>query len=257
MKRYKIGALLFLFTALALSCYAIPTKVIIRVKAKDAKFIGTGIGGAYIVIRNQLTGEILSKGLTTGASGSTELIMQTPIKRWQRLTDEKTAKFETTLDISDPVFIQVEANAPVNRKNAAVFGTTQLWVIPGKHIDGDGVVLELPGFILDIINPTTHEFVALQSLSNQTVTVKASLTLLCGCTVTKAGVWNADDIEVGAIVKKDGVPFKEVILSLTDKANIFSGGIRVEEKGNYEISVYAYDRKTHNTGVDHINFVIQ
>ena len=253
----KISILVCLLTGIVLYAYAIPTKIVIRVKAKDAKFIGTGIGGAYIIVKNNLTGETLAKGITTGSSGSTELIMQTPVKRWQSLTDDKTAKFEAVIDIADPLFIDIEAVAPVNRKNASIRGSTQLWLVPGKHITGDGIVLELPGFILDILSPSTHEFIPLNSLKDQTLQFKASLTLLCGCTITKGGVWNSDDIEVAAYIKKEGVKIKETPLTLTDKANIFSGKVKIEEKGSYEITIYAYDIKTNNTGVDHINFVIQ
>lgn len=253
----KISILLCLLISFTTCSLAVPTKIVIRVKAKDAKFIGTGIGGAYIVLKNNLTGEILAKGVTTGSSGSTELIMQTPVARWKSLTDDKTARFEAIVDIDDPLFVDIDATAPVNRKNASIHGSTQLWIIPGKHIEGDGIILELPGFILDILSPATHEFIPLSSLKDQTLYFKASLTLLCGCTVTKGGVWNSDNIEVAAYVKKEGIRVKEVPLSLTDKANIFSGKLNITEKGNYEITVYAYDVKTSNTGVDHINFVIQ
>ncbi|MDJ1486262.1 hypothetical protein QNI16_37620 [Cytophagaceae bacterium YF14B1] len=247
-----------LLIALFLSLYtfAQPTKVIVRAKAKDAKFIGTGIGGAYIVIRNDLTGEILAKGLTTGASGNTDLIMKTPYTRNLPLTDEKTAKFETLIDIKEPTFVTIEAIAPVNRKSAAVTVSTQLWLIPGKAIDGEGVVLEIPGFILDILEPQTHQVIQIASLKNNQVKIKINLVMMCGCVINKGGIWNADNIDVKALVKKDGTPQNEVVLkSIQD--NIFEGLLPVSDKGNYEIQVYAYDKVTKNTGVDKINFVIQ
>lgn len=242
---------------LTVSLFAIPTKLIVRVKAKDAKFIGTGIGGAYVVVRNNLTGEVLAKGLTSGASGSTELIMQTAHQRGQSLTDGKTAGFETTIDISDALLLDIEVTAPVSRKAASIKGSTQLWLIPGKNIEGEGLVIELPGYILDILHPTTHAFLKQVDGKALTVDLKVSLTMLCGCTITKGGVWNADDIEVVAILKKEGSPLKELKLELTPTANIFGVSTALTEKGNYSFSVYAYDKKTNNTGVDRINFVVQ
>jgi hypothetical protein len=241
----------------AVSTFATPTKVVVRVKAKDAKFIGTGIGGAYVVLKNSLTGEVLAKGLTQGASGSTELLLQTRLARSQALADNKTAKFEATIDIDDPLLVDVQVTAPVARKNAAITGTTQIWLIPGKPIEGDGLIIELSGFILDILSPTTHAFIQDSSIKKQPLQLKVSLTMLCGCTITKGGVWDADRIQVAGYIKKDGVKIKEITLGITKEANIFTAPLPVTEKGVYQVTVYAYEAGTGNTGVDNINFVIQ
>ena len=81
--------------------------------------------------------------------------------------------------------------------------------------------------------------------------------MLCDCTITKGGTWNSDSIEVAAIVKKDGKEFTTVKMSLTDKANIFEGALKTESKGLYQLTIFAYDGVTGNTGVDQTNFVIQ
>ncbi|MBE9600831.1 hypothetical protein [Pedobacter sp. MC2016-24] len=233
------------------------TRLIIRAKAKDAKFIGTGIGGAYIIVKNHLTGEILAKGLTSGASGNTDLIMKKPVSRWQSITDSTTAKFEANLSIAEPTFVDIEVLAPVNRKNAAVKASTQTWLIPGKDITGDGIVVEIPGLILDVLYPNTHEVIKSDTLKNAELKFRASLTLMCGCPISKAGVWNSDDIDIQAIVKKEGVLLQTAPLGLTGHTNIFEGKIKIKSAGNYELTIYAIDRKTGNTGVDKINFVIQ
>lgn len=257
-KMKSIRNLLFVCLSL-LSFFGIaqPTKLIIRAKAKDAKFIGTGIGGAYVIIKNELTGEILAKGLTTGASGNTDLILKTSHKRNDRLTDDKTAKFEASVNISEPTFVTVEATAPVNRKSSAIKASTQLWLIPGKDIDEEGIVLDMPGFILDILEPQTHRILILEKMPEKKVKIKINLTMLCGCAITKGGVWDSEQIEVKAVVKKDGVKYKDVILGITPVDNIFEGILDVNAAGMYEIQVYGYDKITKNTGVDRINFVIQ
>jgi len=232
------------------------TKLIVRAQAKDAKFIGTGIGGAYVTVRNNQTGEILAKGLTSGASGSTELIMNGSARRGLPVTDATTAKFEAGIDITEPTLVDIEVVAPVTRRNAAIRSATQIWLIPGKDIAGEGIILEFPGFILDVLAPTTHEFVKLSDLKGS-LRVKASLTMMCGCTITSGGIWNADNIEVKAIVSKDGVKVNEIPLRISKTANIFEGDLKVTEKGNFGLVIYAYDPKTGNTGVDKINFVIQ
>jgi hypothetical protein len=251
-----------LFTASLLFClfevlFATPTNLIVRARAKDAKFIGTGMGGAAVVIINTLTGEVLAKGITSGNSGNTNLLLQQSHSRYQSLTDTGTAKFAASIDISEPTFIEVRVTAPVTRKNASIKASTQLWIIPGKHIDGEGIIIEIPGYIIDILQPTTHEIIAAGSVVNNQVPLKSSVTMLCGCTITKGGIWDADRIEVAAIIKKDGKDFKTIKMVLGDKPNIFKAMTPVNGNGMYQVTIYAFDKVTGNTGVDQNNFVIQ
>ena len=232
------------------------TKLTIRAKAKDAKFIGTGIGGAYVIVRNNATGEILDQGYTTGSSGDTELIMNTPVERNTPITDDHTAKFEAELDIQEPVFVDVEVIAPFNRKAASVKATTQLWAIPGKHILGDGIILDIPGYILDIQQPSTHQVIQAASLEQEQLSVKVHLVMMCGCVINKGGIWDADDIEVKGLLRRDGEVLAEFPLDITEEDNVFEGFVPLTEKGSFELVVYAFDEKTGNSGVDKVSFVI-
>jgi hypothetical protein len=47
----------------------IPTKLTVRVIARDGKFLGDDIGGALITVRDFHTGELLASGRTHGGSG--------------------------------------------------------------------------------------------------------------------------------------------------------------------------------------------
>jgi len=236
---------------------ATPTILTVRVRAKDAKFIGTPIGSALVQVRNSLTGELLTKGLTQGNSGNTKLLLQNPVERNQVLTDDKTAKFQTSIDIEEPVLVDIEVLAPLSRRGAAIKGSTQLWIIPGKDILGDGIIIELPGLILDILNPSSHQVIPLTSLLNGTLSLKTSLTMLCGCAISKGGVWNSDDFEVKAILKKDGNKSGEYALTKSKENNIYEGLIPLNSAGSYEILVYAFSAKDGNSGVDKITFVIE
>ncbi len=237
--------------------FAQTTKVVVRAQAKDAKFIGTGIGGAYVIIRNDLTGEILAKGLTTGNSGNNDVLMKQPHQRHTRLSDDQTAKFEANLALDTPTFVTIEAIAPVNRKSSAVKASTQLWLIPGKPIDEDGIILQIPGMMVDILEPQSHQVFTQTTLKDHQLKLRINLVMMCGCVINKNGFWKSDNLEVKALVKKDGMKFGEVSLSFTSQDNIFEGMLSVHEKGLYEVQIYAYDRVNKNTGIDRINFVIQ
>ena len=176
MNLKKITTGLLLITSFGYS-QAQTTKITIRAKAKDAKFIGTPIGGAEVIVKNDLTGEILASGLTSGGSGNTDVIVKNPITRGQSITDNTTAKFVASVNITEPTFADIEVIAPVNRRNGTVKASTQVWLIPGKDILGDGIVLEIPGLIVDVVYPTTHQIIKLESITNGELKFKASLTL--------------------------------------------------------------------------------
>jgi hypothetical protein len=236
---------------------AAPTRVTVRVKAKDAKFIGTGIGGASVLIKNNLTGQLLANGITTGSSGDTKLILQSSLVRGQRLTDEKTAKYEAIIDINEPTLVDIEVIAPLSRKGAAIKGSIQVWLIPGKDIVGEGIIIDLPGLILDILSPTSHQAIQLSTLNQNALELKISLTMLCGCAITKGGVWNSDEFEVKASLKKDGIETGVYNLKKLNENNLFSGVLKINETGSYELVVYAFNPKDGNSGVDKISFAIQ
>lgn len=257
-EKYKLHCLLvILLTILPVSLEAQEkrkqeTKVMVRVHSKDAKFIGSSIGGARIIIKEEETGRILAEGITRGSTGDTEKIMNEPRTRGTVLSDEDTAGFLANLTTDEPVFVTVEAIAPANKKQAHVKSSTQLWIIPGKDILGDGVVLEVPGFVIDILSPQTHERIQ----SGRTVDITANVVMMCGCPVTSGGIWDADNYEVAAVIKKEGIEVKTIDLHVAEKPSTFIGETDLK-KGNYEILIYAYDPVTGNTGVDKTNILIQ
>lgn len=254
MRKLLVFILLLMMLPMALK--AEKTTIIIRAKAKDAKFIGTSIGGAKVVVRNSLTDEILAQGLTSGSTGNTDLIMKTPHERNKRLSDEETAKFEAVIDISEPVFVTIEVYAPVNKRQALVKPSTQVWLFPGKDVIGDGIVIEIPGFVVDILTPQTHEVIQ-RGNNSSILPVKANVVMMCGCPTTNGGTWNAEDYEVEAVIKKDGQVIKNVPLKVRGKNSTYEAETDMPESGNYEILIYAYDPQSGNTGADKINIIIK
>lgn len=256
IKQLKSGLFFVLFIGLGLSSWATPTKVVVRAKAKDAKFIGSSVGGAMVIIRDATTQEVLAKGMTSGSTGSTKLIMRTARERYQSMADERTAKFEATIDIAESTFVTVEVIAPFNKKQASIKAQTQVWLIPGKDMSGEGIVVEIPGFIIDVLAPQTHGFMSLGANNNQ-INIKANVVMMCGCTISKGGLWDGDKMEAKAIIKRNGQAFQTVKLQLGKQVNTFEGVLKTTEAGLYEILVYVYDARSQNTGVDKVNVVVR
>jgi hypothetical protein len=130
-------------------------------------------------------------------------------------------------------------------------------MIPGKHIEGDGLIIEIPGMVVNALAPQTHESLTISSLDMGMVDVRANVVMMCGCTISEGGLWNSEDLQVRALVYRDGELAKEVPMLITEKVNTFAGRIPVSAPGNYEVVIYAYNSKTGNTGVDKVNFILQ
>ena len=72
--RYKLAVVAGL-AAFSAAAHAEPTDIVVRVLSKDAKFIGTSMGGMRVTLRDAHTGEILATGLTQGGTGDTKRLI--------------------------------------------------------------------------------------------------------------------------------------------------------------------------------------
>jgi hypothetical protein len=237
----------FLVSLCGSAAWAVPTNIVIRILAKDAKFVGTEMGGVQIMLRDTETGEVLAQGLTEGASGSTPLIMKDGHARRDVLSDTKSAKFSATIDLDRPRRVTVTATGPSSPKQAATAVSSTQWVLPGKSIDGgDGWVLELPGFAVSALSPPAEISLA----ATQKIPVRVKVTMMCGCPITPNGQWDANKLEIVAMLTHGGKNLRTVPLSYAGKPSEFVGDIDVADKGEYEVTVYAYDPANGNTGLD-------
>jgi len=228
------------------------TTVVVRALAKDAKFIGTSMSGAQVTIREAKTGDLLAKGVTEGSTGDTERIIKKPHQRYEELSTEDAAKFETTIDLSEPTLVTVSAAAPRSQQQSEVTSSTQLWLIPGKDIMGDGIVLEIPGLAIDILQPQAHE-----RNSSDTITITANAVMMCGCPIEPGGLWDSDEMEFTAVITRDDEEVARMTMNFAGKQNTFEANFSPEEEGPYQIMVYGYDARTGNTGVDRTTFIKQ
>ena len=245
-------ALVFTLATSLLQAAPLSTDIVVRAKARDGKFIGSSIGGALIRIREADSGRILAEGLTEGGTGNTDLIMKTPKTRYGSIT-EGSAAFKASLMLDTPVFLTVEVLTPYILKQARVLAQTQTWLVPGKPIAGDGLIVEVPGLIVNLQSPGTHLYTP---LSQSPYEIKANVVLMCGCIVTAGGLWDGNTLDVAAIVRKDGQPYQTIPLRMQETMNTFRAMLPADGPGNYQITVYAYDPKTGNTGVDQTSFVV-
>ena len=236
--------LVFLMTLVSVS-YAVPTRLTVRVKAHDAKFVGSGVAGVKVTVRDFNTNEILSEGTIMGGTGNTKVLMFQPIKRGQNISDKRTASFTAVLDINKPKKLLVEVEGPLAAGVDMHKETKTLWLIPGKDIVGDGIVFEFYGLIVQAYSPVPHSIEKVGT----TITIGAHVSPMCGCPIGKNKIWNYKNYSVVATIYHGGKKIDEFPLEFTGKIGNFEGSLTLSKPGAYQIVITASDNRN-NQGAD-------
>ncbi len=236
------------------SVLAEATDITVRVIARSAMFVGDLVDGAHVTVTDAVSGELLAQGVTAGQPGDAKRIMDAPRKRGTPLAAETDAHFSATLELDEPRYVEVTAFGPLQRREGATKTSMTQWVVPGRHLTGgDGWVVELAGFFV-------QGNLAASSVSRAEagagVTVEAEVVPMCGCPVKPGFYWDADEYEVAALVKRGDTPIGRFPLQYADTASDFAGTFSLTAPGLYDITVYAYDPESGNTGVDRLTLTV-
>ncbi|MEM9170507.1 MAG: hypothetical protein AAGC56_12745 [Pseudomonadota bacterium] len=237
---------------LAAPALAEPTDITVRVIAKGAKFVGTSMGGARIILRDAETGEILAQGVTQGGTGDTARIMTEAHDRKGVRWSKGAASYTARLDLDAPRRVRVEATGPLAQRQAAATVTAEQWVVPGRSIvAGDAWLLELPGFAVDVLAPAAH------STADGAIAIEANVVLTCGCGVSPGGLWDADGYEVAAFIYRNGEKVDEIPLAYAGTTSRFAARYTPDGPGAYRIAVFAHDPANGNTGLDETTVLVR
>lgn len=223
----------------AVPALAVQTKVMLRVRAADAKFIGSSVGGLNVVVTDAATGKLLDAGHISGGTGDTTALMKTPQTRGRSPPSADTGGFIATVDIDEPRRLKFSVTGPVGNPDATQQLTVTSWVVPDRDILGDGLVLRLPGLAVKADEPKA---------GSGRWQLAAEVTLMCGCPITADGLWSAKSYEVHALLRRGGETVSEAPLAFTGQRDRFDGAMPVPPVGRYRLIVWAYDRDTGNTG---------
>lgn len=245
----------------------ISTQIDVRVIAKDGKYLGDDIGGALVTIHDVHTGELLARGTTSGGSGLADL-MTIPLTRAEVLPVDDASVFAVALDLSEPRLIRITAYGPLAAQQSANTVSLTQWVYPGKNVTGSkqggGFLLEIPGLVVQILNPPTHY---LPQTAPQSIEIRVNVTMMCGCPIGKDHApWFPEQFEVTAFIKDGEDRVIELPLKYDDHAlysipSQFINAWPVPKNETakpqiYEITVVAFQQRTGNTGVDKATIII-
>ena len=228
----------------------------ITVRAQDGTFIGTAMGGAYVVVRDRRNGDILAEGVTAGTAGDAAAIMDKGFARDAALAGEGTAKFEFSVAVFEPTPVEILARAPLAQKQAEVSARFETYLIPGKdYSTGNGIMVTLPGFAVDITDPLINS--RLKHDPEIVVPVRAAVAKLSGERPAKDGPWPASRYEVDAHVFKDSAFVTSVRMRFEEKEGLFAANMKVPLPGTYRVIVSAYDPQTKESGVDSTTMTLE
>ncbi len=237
LARFCLALSLILTT---LCVQAAPTHLKVLVRADDSKFIGTGVGGMDIRITRADNGELLAEGEITGATGDTAALMEIGQMRGQSPIAPEAAHYMAVFELDRPTRVKVTVSGPRKVEQSRQEISTTLWMVPGQHRVDPGLVMHMPGLIVDLAD---------YALTPRGVSVTAKVTMMCGCPITEDGLWSVSDYDVVAQLYDGDKQVGQTLLAFTGEANTFSGNILASEPEGLTLVVYAYQKSTGNTGV--------
>lgn len=254
------------------------TSIMVRVQAKGGKFLADDAGGALVTIRDAATGERLGGGVAQGtgsgnlaqtysSAASLAAIVTPPAAAgdssvvWWLAPDAGTSGLAVDLDLSRPTLLEITASGPLGGLQSASRATARQWIVPGQVVDqGPGFVVELPGLVVQVMQPATHLAIPSTALP-YTVPFEANVTMMCGCQITCGGQWIPSDFVVTAAIGPVGAPIAETV-TLCFPGEIpsrFCGSWQLPAgaTGFYRAEVTAVQQSTGNTGTGTVTFFVK
>jgi hypothetical protein len=221
------------------------TKIMIRAIARDAKVIGQHVGGAKITVRDTATGEILAQGTQAAGTGDTNLIMKTPHTRGMTVYNTPDSSgYLAVLHLDKPTVVEITAEGPMGNAQATQRATKTMLLMPGEDVLGEGILLEIHGFIVTALNPLPDS----QVKGGSPFEVRATVTMACGCPTEPGGLWDANKIRVVARLLRDGKVESETAMTYAGVQNTFHADVS-PVPGATELQVLALDPGSANFGM--------
>jgi hypothetical protein len=169
------------------------TTILVRVVAHGAMVLGRDVGGARVSITDVETKQVLATGIQQGEAGDQNQIMRTPHLMEEAVYSARpAAAFTTTLELRRPTLVEVAAEGPLAYPSSMRRTAKTVLLIPGQDLTGDGIVLHLNGYIIQIEHPKSGE----PLIAKDDVKLRASVRTLSGTLVRPYGDWDSRKIRI-------------------------------------------------------------
>ncbi len=177
--------------------------------------VGDTVGGARVTITDVATGELLASGLQQGDAGDQNQIMRTPrLMGEPHYSSRPAAAFSTILDLARPTLVEIAAQGPLGYPQAQQRASQTVLLIPGQDMKGDGIVLHLYGFLVQILSPAPGT----PLIGKEDVTLRTAIRTLSGSPVRPHGDWDSRKLTI----------YGEVLIGdrLVERLQLFYSGDR-------------------------------
>jgi hypothetical protein len=155
--------------------------------------LGRDVGGARVTITDLETKQVLATGIQQGDAGDQNQIMRTPHLMEEPVYSARpAAAFTTALTLQRPTLVEVAAEGPLAYPASMRRAAKTVLLIPGQDLTGDGIVLHLNGYIVQIEHPKAGE----PLIAKNDVALKASVRTLSGTLVRPHGDWDSRKIRI-------------------------------------------------------------
>ncbi|HEU0298451.1 MAG TPA: hypothetical protein VFR37_03335 [Longimicrobium sp.] len=244
------------------------TNVLVRVQAKGGKFLGPDAGYSRVTLTDTGSGTVLAQGIAEGGSGTltggfvaaaTRQQIVTPqfgtqTTLWLSATPgQPTAGLSASVDLPAPTMVELAAEALTDGVPNGHTVRQTMWLAPGADLTAEpGVVLVMPGLIVDILVPAT------QSLPDRNLDVSAWVTMMCGCQIDPTLPWVPSDFQVTATISQIGGSFTTTVPLTFQTTSTFDTAdpIALPGPGSYDLTVNAVQAAEGNVGSEHMTFTV-
>lgn len=221
----------------------------ITVRARDAKFVGSSVGGARVTVTDKRTGDIIAAGVTHGGTGGSDKLMAKSVDRDAILVDDDTASLQFSLELIEPTPVTVAATGPLIQGQSLASVSEDMILIPGKdYTAGNGIMLELPGMAVDVLSPPPNMKTKFDA--EQPVVLMANIMKMCGCRVEEGSPWPPERYEVEVAIYKDALLVTSARMEYAKEPGLFQRKLKFPAPGTYVLTVTAFDPVTKEAGVD-------
>lgn len=221
------------------------TRLVVRAVAADAKVIGSGVGGARVTVEDAASGKVLAEGVQRGGTGDTEAIVRRPHARGEAVYGgEGTAAFTADLALDRPTRVRVTVEGPLDAPaTSRQRATRTIWMVPGRDVDGEGLVLTLHGFLVEVL-----DVVSTGSAGDGELEVTARVRMMCGCPTRPGGLWDSDRYAIAARLVRDGEVVAESPMAFSGRESVFRARLPTPGEGSTSVEVVVTDTERANTG---------
>jgi hypothetical protein len=193
-----------------------------------------------VTVTDVQTGEVLASGVTSGGTGETNLIMRTAHARDGTYFDTPgAAGYHADFRLTRPTVVEIAAIGPLGYPQATARASSTLLLQPGSDIEGDGIVLDLRGLIVEVLDAPPGSVDA-------GVAVRARVRMLCSCATEPGSLWSVKEITARLMAGDEVVGESE--LEYSGSPSVYVGTVRAPRPGAYTLVVTAADAGGGNFG---------